>query len=425
MNASKRRRLETATSGYSEIRRVGEGAVGVVYEVEDDSKTKFAAKIIRPERLGTGIRKRLKNEVAFCQRTSHRNVVKVIDHGVVMEGNVPVPFFIMPLYASTLRDSMRKGIAKEQVLRLFSQLLDGVETAHLVGVWHRDLKPENILFDPEGDGTLVVADFGIAHFQEDALITSVDTAPGDRLANFEYAAPEQKRKGAQVDHRADLFALGLMLNEMFTGVVPHGSGYQKVASASPEFAFVDEVVDRLIRQTPSDRPTNIDAVKQLLLGLHQDFFNRQRLSRLDNTVIAETTDDSPEAVNPTKIIGFDYNARSSSLIFKLSRIPSPIWIQCFHDPQSGHGMILGRGPSSFEFNGDSASVLAAVHEVDQIARFAREYVNLANRRYAHVRQEAIETKRQAQRAALQRSIEEEKTRLRVVGSLQRYLGENS
>jgi serine/threonine protein kinase len=109
------------------------------------------------------------------------------------------------------------------VLPLFSGILDGVEAAHLLRVTHRDLKPENILCDEKS--LPVVADFGIAHFEEDIIATAVKTPAGAKMANLSYSAPEQRMRGAAVDLRADIFALGLILNEMFTRSVPQGVGY--------------------------------------------------------------------------------------------------------------------------------------------------------------------------------------------------------
>ena len=80
----------------------------------------------------------------------------------------------MPLFDSSLRPLLREGINQGKIMPYFGQILDGVEAAHLSNVVHRDLKPENILFDKEKD-TIVIADFGIARFQEDQLITAVET----------------------------------------------------------------------------------------------------------------------------------------------------------------------------------------------------------------------------------------------------------
>lgn len=105
-----------------------------------------------------------------------------------------MPFYVMPLYQHTLRGLMDAGIERNRILPLFSLILDGVEAAHLLRVWHRDLKPENVLCDANS-GSAVIADFGIAHFEEDELYTAVETRNGDRLANFQYAAPEQRIRG--------------------------------------------------------------------------------------------------------------------------------------------------------------------------------------------------------------------------------------
>ena len=110
----------------------------------------------------------------------------------------------MPLYSGSLRKLLETGIAPEQVLPYFGQLLDGTEAAHIRNVVHRDLKPENILYDQDNDN-LLLADFGIARFEEDELYTLVETTPRARLANFHYAAPEQRTPGLEIDHRADIY----------------------------------------------------------------------------------------------------------------------------------------------------------------------------------------------------------------------------
>ena len=130
-------------------------------------------------------------------------------------------------------------------------------------VYHRDLKPENILFD-ETTGTLVVADFGIAKFKEEELQTAVETSAQERLANFQYSAPEQRVRGRVVDQRADIYALGLILNEMFTGDVPQGAGFRRIASFAPKYSYLDSAIDSMVQQTPENRPGTISDVRRLL-----------------------------------------------------------------------------------------------------------------------------------------------------------------
>ena len=81
------------------------------------------------------------------------------------------------------------------------------------------------------------------------------------MANFQYAAPEQKEKGALVDHRADIYALGLILNELFTGHVPYGSSYKKIGDVASEYSFLDDVVELMIKQIKEDRPNDIETVQ--------------------------------------------------------------------------------------------------------------------------------------------------------------------
>ena len=107
------------------------------------------------------------------------------------------------------------------------------------------------------DAKLALADFGTARFTEDELYTAVETKAQDRLANFLYAAPEQRVRGKNIDTRADIYAIGLILNEMFTHEVPQGSGYKTIASIAPEYSYLDEIVDKIIRQIPDERLNSI------------------------------------------------------------------------------------------------------------------------------------------------------------------------
>jgi serine/threonine protein kinase len=158
---------------------------------------------------------------------------------------------------------MQQGIAATEIITVFEKILDGIAAAHTRRVWHRDLKPENILVSKDLTDVRI-ADFGIAHFEQDELYSEANTKAGDRLANFRYAAPEQRDPNAEKDHRADIFALGLMLHEMFTGEVPQGTSYRKIGDVEPEFGHLDAVVERMIRQRADDRPSSSTEVRQLI-----------------------------------------------------------------------------------------------------------------------------------------------------------------
>jgi serine/threonine protein kinase len=255
--------FETARTTYTAQGVIGDGGAGIVYLVTDADGTEFALKCLREPTSAK--RKRFTNELFFCQQDVHENIVRVVDSGVFVDGEHILPFYVMRRYAGTLRKLMSAKLAPDQVLPLFDQILSGVEAAHLRGVYHRDLKPENILYDPAGK-RLVVADFGIAHFGEDELLTAVETKNQERLANFIYAAPEQKIRDGRVDHRADIFALGLMVNEMFTAVVPLAARHPLIASISPSHGYLDQIVSRMILHSAADRYETITKIKEELVG---------------------------------------------------------------------------------------------------------------------------------------------------------------
>ena len=255
----------SAFAEYTIDDTVGEGGSGIVYAVRDADGRCFALKAVTPQKATTQKLKRFQNEIRFCQRADHKNVVRILDTGRSALGS---PFYVMELHPCTLQEQIGK-LKADEVLPVFSEILNGVEAAHLSHVIHRDLKPQNILCNPP-NRLYVVADFGIASFEEEDLYTLVETRPNQRLANFQYAAPEQKIRGRAVDSKADVYALGLILNQMYTGEIPAGTQFRKVESAAPSFSFVDEIVEQMIRQDPAQRPS-IEGVKQQLLARQQQF----------------------------------------------------------------------------------------------------------------------------------------------------------
>jgi len=245
--AKKRLIFHTASGSYNYLDTIGEGGSGRVFKVEDEKKDIFAIKCIHPENLTQKRRKRFINELSFCRSSDHKNILKVLDWGSVEIKGKQCPFYVMKYYPATLRILMKEGIESNRILFYFSQILDGVEAAHLQNIWHRDLKPENILYDPPSN-LLVVADFGIARFSEELLHTSIETQDTERLANFQYSAPEQRVRGQVGDYRADIYALGLMLNEMFTDALLQGTGYIKIADVVSDYSYLDVLIEELVRQ---------------------------------------------------------------------------------------------------------------------------------------------------------------------------------
>jgi serine/threonine protein kinase len=122
---------------------------------------------------------------------------------------------------------MTDRIAHDDVLPVFSQILNGMDPAHLQGVIHRDLKPENILCDSAK--TSSGSQISISRVLRRRSYTRVETQEGERLANFQYAAPEQRVRGRPVTFQADIYAFGLILNQMFTGEILQGAAFSRSA----------------------------------------------------------------------------------------------------------------------------------------------------------------------------------------------------
>jgi serine/threonine protein kinase len=397
--------IRTAFDVYTVERQVGAGGSGVVYEVVDTEAARFAIKVLDISRAGAARLKRFKNETNFCSRNHHRNIIRVLGTGLT---DASAMFYVMPFYPRTLRDLMG-GIRLADVLPLYGQILDGVEAAHLHGIWHRDLKPENILYSPD-DHALVVADFGIAHFEEEELLTAVETKPGERLANFLYAAPEQKTRGRSVDQKADVYALGLMLHEMFSDEVPLGTGHQKVADAAPEFAYLDPLIELMRNQEPARRPS-IGEVKQELIARGHQFIERQRLNVMKKEVVPESEISDSIVADPIRLIGKE-DYRNGTLTLKLNQPVNQEWVACFQQRATRFNANVSSAVVSFDR--DRVKIIVSEHFLQEGVRFLKDYLPPANEDYtAQVKRQHIDEIRR-RNLALQSRVAQEEARQRVL-----------
>lgn len=409
MSLKKKIIFQTAFETYTATEIIGQGGSGYVYKCHDANGNLFAAKLLNPQNVTAERQKRFKNEVLFCQRIEHPNVLKILDDGPYLQGEKSVPFYIMQLYDSSLRELLKKGIKPDQVLPLFSQLLNGVEVSHLNKVVHRDLKPENFLYSTP-ENRIVVADFGIARFQEENLYTAVETKSENRLANFQYAAPEQRKRGANTDTRTDIYALGLILNEMFTGEIPQGTGYKTIENIAREYAYLDGLIASMIRQSPSDRPTSIDTIKQELIARNNEFIQRQQLSQLKNTVIPTTIIDDPLILNQLKIIDHDW--KNNILTLTLNYPVNDKWVWALRN-MGTYGYRQGIQPGIFSFTKNLATIPARETDVQECIDYLKSWIPLATQVYQRRLEEEKQAEENRQKLALQNAIAEEEARLRL------------
>jgi serine/threonine protein kinase len=408
--------FETATNTYTEDALLGQGGAGTVFRVLDADGQPFALKCLNASQSVK--RRRFKNELWFCQQEQHANIIRVVDSGVLLDRNLPSPFYVMPLFDGTLRTLTQNSLPPDRVLPLFDQVLSGVQAAHLKSVFHRDLKPENILYD-RASRLLVVADFGIAHFGEDELLTAVETRNQERLANFIYAAPEQGVRGGLVDQRADIFALGLILNEMFTGTPPIAAGYPLIGGIAANYGYLDQIVDRMIQYSPEERYAEIGKVKEELRTRGNEFVALQRLDTAKRAVVPAFAPDDPLKGQDVKTTDFDWE--DGVLRVGLDPTPPPAWRQAM--ASLGEFSYIGLSqPQNVRFQNGKAIVPCDVPSVAQVYQFFKQWVDRANTVYRQglIREAHGKEQQERQRLDQQRKAAEE--RAQALANLRKVSG---
>ena len=205
---------------YRLIQEIGRGGLGVVYlgeRVEGDFEQQVAIKLIKHGMDSVAILRRFRNERRILASLEHPNIARLVDGGMLDDGR---PWFAMEhIRGEPLTQRCnRKQLGISDRLRLFEQVCRTVQFAHSRLIIHRDLKPDNILVTK--DGTVKLLDFGIAKLiaEDDEELTEL-TVAGNRAMTPEYAAPEQIR-GEPVSVATDVYALGVVLYQLLTGVHP-------------------------------------------------------------------------------------------------------------------------------------------------------------------------------------------------------------
>lgn len=206
-------------SRYEVIRVLGEGGMGVVYETRHRALGKrFALKALRKDLASDGeIAARFMQEARTAASVSHPGLVEITDFGRLASGQ---PFFVMELLeGQSLASLIRRGgpIPAMRAVDIIRQIAEALGAAHERSIVHRDLKPDNIHVTPEANGRdrVTIVDFGLAK----VIGASRLTRAGVVFGTPHYMSPEQAM-GEVTDHRADVYALGVVMYEMFTGRVP-------------------------------------------------------------------------------------------------------------------------------------------------------------------------------------------------------------
>jgi len=263
------------TGRYVVSRELGAGGMATVYLAEDTKHHRqVAVKVLRAELAASLGAERFLREIGIAARLHHPHILSLYDSG----GEGDVLYYVMPFVeGQSLRDRIARSgaLPLDEAVRIIREVADALEYSHQQGVVHRDIKPENVLL---AGAHAMVTDFGVAKAVSEAGGTGSLTATGMAVGTPAYMAPEQITADPALDHRVDIYALGVMAYEMLAGRAPFlGTNLQQVVAGHlahrPDpltvhrptaSAALEAVVMRCLEKNPADRwQTAGDVVRAL------------------------------------------------------------------------------------------------------------------------------------------------------------------
>lgn len=239
---------------------LGKGGMGAVYKARQPGLDRLVAvKILPPEiSRDPAFAERFQREARALARLSHPHIVAVYDFGVVAQAGLC--YIVMEFVdGANLRQAIRTGkLTSAEALAIVPQICEALQFAHDEGIVHRDIKPENILIDKRG--RVKIADFGLAKLLGQDTSDHSLTATNQVMGTLRYMAPEQMQGSREVDHRADIYSLGVVFYELLTGELPMGR-FAPPSKRVEVDVRLDEIVLRALEQQPEQRYRRASQIK--------------------------------------------------------------------------------------------------------------------------------------------------------------------
>ncbi len=338
---------------------LGQGGMGAVYLAKQISLDRRVAVKILPPYAGTdpSFSERFQREARALARLTHPNIVMVFEFGQVAD----MFYFVMEyIDGVNLREAIEAGgLSTHEALKVIPQICEALQFAHDEGIVHRDIKPENIMLDSKG--RVKITDFGLAKLLERNAINFTLTSTNQVLGTIKYMAPEQIESPNTVDHRSDIYSLGVVFYELLTGELPLGR-FDPPSMIAHKNQQLDPVVMRTLEKQPKNRFQHASDVK---LAVESAILDGAKFS--DSTVPPQKPIQEPNSV------GNKSGSKSAS-----KRLPA-VNFQ-LHKVFAG----FGRGKGLFRVDFDSQELVIDVEIKDVLGGLFRSEFKQVRISFEHI-----------------------------------------
>ena len=300
--------LNQQIGSYKIISELGEGGMAMVYLAEKGTLGKqVALKVLKKEFLyNQHIRGRFLSEAKKMINLNHPNIVGVQD---LIDESDFVAIELEYVEGKTLKHHLNDhgALPDDEIEHLFKQMLDAVGYIHAKGYIHRDIKPSNFMLTQSG--IIKLTDFGIAKNADDTNIDYTGTGTGMQMGTPKYMSPEQVRSTKDVDHRSDIYSLGVVLWEMVTGKVPYD------IETESTFDVFRKIVDEPLEPTDTRWDKVIEKCTNKNIEYRYQKVDEIKVEKREKTISQDPSGNTDKILTPTKG-GIDSTDKKKSYSFK-------------------------------------------------------------------------------------------------------------